>query len=117
MQRLSFKKISILGLVLMAASAITAAMAPGRSDKKAINLAAGSITDNSLIQANGDVSSVTCAPDTANGVISDLACTASTDKGSLTTGGTGGGITSSNNSPSSESADYGVGQDNTSSDN
>lgn len=84
MQKLSLRKFSILGLVLMAASAVTAAMIPDKSDKKTINLAPGSITDTSSINGGGAISSITCAPD-SNDTISDCACTASTSIDSLTT--------------------------------
>lgn len=117
MQKVTLRKISILGLVLMAASAVTAAMVPSKADKKAINAANGSLTENSATHANGVVSSVTCAPDTAGGNISDLACTASSAAGSVTTGGPGGGSVSSDNfNASSANADAGRGADNTSSD-
>ena len=88
----------------MAASAVTAAVIPGKNDKKAINLDAGSITDTSSINGNGAVSSITCAPD-SDGAISTLACTASTNQGSVTTGGPGGGAATSNEAVSSVNGD------------
>ena len=65
MQKLSIRKLSILGLVLMAASAVTASVIPGKSDKKEANkFAAGSLTEESVTHDNDGGSSVTCALDT-----------------------------------------------------
>jgi hypothetical protein len=62
MTKLSMKKVSILGLVLVAASAVTAAMLPNES-KKGVGVAGQLVPDT---QAGQD----TCKPDSAN------ACTA-----------------------------------------
>lgn len=111
MQRLSIKKISILGLVLMAASAVTAAMVPKQSDKKPIKFAEGSLT---LTSNDGDNSSVTCNPD-SNSNISQQACTASTGASLTTTRANNPTPGTSNDASSSQPADGGVGADNTSS--
>lgn len=59
MQKLSFRKISILGLVLMAASAVMAAVMPNKNDKNA-KLVNGSLTIHSSVDNAGDASSITC---------------------------------------------------------
>jgi hypothetical protein len=96
MFNMSFRKFSILSLVLMIASAVTAAIISGSKDKKSVHLAPGSMTDTSSINGSGVVSSITCAPD-SNFDISNCACNASTKNGSLTTGGPGGGEITSDN--------------------
>jgi|GEM_PF-1046220 len=64
MQKLSIRKISILGLVLMAASAVTAAVLPSKSNKNADKFADGSLTHADWVGINGNLSSLTCAADT-----------------------------------------------------
>ena len=78
MQKKSIRKISILGLVLMAASAITASMVPSKSYSKMDKFYAGSLTFFSMIPNAGSASSVTCAPDTLAGGI-QLACNVTDD--------------------------------------
>lgn len=82
MQKMSIKKLSILGLVLMGASAVTAAIIPSKSDNdKSLQL------NGSVTQLNTD-DGFTC---TMTNVANDAACHASTfDGGSNTTdaGGT-----------------------------
>lgn len=69
MQKVSIRKLSILGLVLMAASAVTAAIIPSKSDKKAIKFdAAGSLTFSTVV-GDGDLlanrsGSISCELDT-----------------------------------------------------
>lgn len=109
MQKLSFRKISILGLVLMAASAVTAAVLP-KSDNKLDKFAAGSLTDHSSLNNAGAVSSITCAP--TLGAIGQ-GCNYSTADGSETTGADLGGNDDST-SNSSLPADGGLGGNNTS---
>lgn len=100
MQITSARKLSILGLVLMAASAVTAAVIPGKSDKKDVNkFQAGSITEGSALNDN-EGSSVTCAPDTLNNITAP--CNASSQDGLSQTTVTGG---TSNNSVSSTEGD------------
>jgi hypothetical protein len=96
MSKTSFIKFSIIGFILMTASAVTAAIMPDGKDKKGANLAPGSLTDTSSIDGMRAVSSITCAPD-SDLAISDCACTASTKNGSLTTGGPGGSELTSEN--------------------
>lgn len=110
MQKLSIKRISILGLALMAASAVTAAMVPNKADKKPIKFAEGSLT---LTSNDNDQSSMTCNPD-SDDHFSQQACTASTGD-SLTTTRSGNPTPgTSNNAPSSDNLG-GVGENNTSS--
>lgn len=89
--KLSVRKLSVLGLVLMAASAVTAAVLPAKADNNADKLINGSLTDDSEPGNNKD-SSVTCAPETEGGTIQQ-ACNASTGDtgGSETTGALGSG--------------------------
>jgi hypothetical protein len=118
MQKLSLRKISILGLALMAASAVTAAMVP-KNIKKPIKLAdAGSLTDTSSVGGNRAASSITCAPD-SDDQISQQACTASTGDGSATTSTRQDkpNPLSSNSAVSSANADGGAGANGTTSDN
>lgn len=78
MQKISVKRLSILGAVLMAASAVTAAILPNKTDKDGMQ-AAGSLTQNGT-------SRLTCT--VSDGVLGDpaSACNASTAQGSSTTG-------------------------------
>jgi hypothetical protein len=79
MQKTSIRKYSILGLVLLAASAVTAAMLPSSSNDKA-NVLGGSLTND-----NGATSRVTCtASDGPTNAISN--CNPSTGAASSTTG-------------------------------
>lgn len=66
MKKLSIRKLSILGFVLMAASAVTAAIMPAKSDKKDIKKNyAGSLTLISEIPDDVALpSSLTCEVDT-----------------------------------------------------
>lgn len=84
MQNVSVKKLSILGLVLMAASAVTAAVIPSKS-KEAKAFAAGSLTRNT-----GEASqslSVTCSVSDDAIIASGDECNATaTNAGSDTTG-------------------------------
>lgn len=72
MQKISIRKLSILGLVLMAASAVTAAVMPFKTDKKVIQANNGSLTFSSAL--NGAATpvpanqsdSVSCELDTNN---------------------------------------------------
>jgi hypothetical protein len=73
MQKSSVKKYSILGLVLLAASAVTAAIMPNKAEQN--NFAGGSLTAS-------QTSRITCAFTTL-GV--GAACTLSTAAGSVTT--------------------------------
>jgi len=68
MQKLSIRKISILGLVLMAASAVTAAVLPSKSNNNADKFAAGSLTNADAVGVNGNLSSLTCAADTGDAI-------------------------------------------------
>jgi hypothetical protein len=116
MQKVSIKKLSILGLVLMGASAVAAAVIPNKSDKKPFNVQFGdSITEDSAPgDANAD--SWTCAPDSEANK-SDDACTATSQLGgSCTTGATGCGLESSNGEVSSRN-DNGIGANQTTSNN
>src|SRR5688572_3415412 len=47
MERKTVKQVSILGLVLLAASAVTAAMLPNKSNDKSVQAANGSLTASS----------------------------------------------------------------------
>jgi hypothetical protein len=67
MQKLSIKNLSILGLVLTAASAVTAAVLPSKSEKKAVFLQ-GSLTQISEFFGAGPISSITCEPDTYSAI-------------------------------------------------
>ena len=109
MQKLSIRKISILGLVLMGASAVTAAVLPSKPDNKLDKdkFAAGSLTNNSSIPNAAAASSITCAPDT-NALNNN--CNASTAAASETTGSEAGNSTSNSSLP----ADGGLGGNNTS---
>lgn len=84
MQKVTFKKLSILGLVLMAASAVTAAIVPNKAkDDKAF--AAGSLTRNT---GEGQESLAwTCSVSDGNADEADQ-CTA-TDATSTTGAGVG----------------------------
>jgi hypothetical protein len=81
MQKLSMRKYSVLGLVLLAASAVTAAVIPsksnkGKSDKKDVKFAGFSLTRVSASpDGSAPLSSVTCEPDTnVPAHITDAAC-------------------------------------------
>ena len=63
-------------MVLMAASAVTAAVFPSISENNLDKFAAGSITNNSAVPNAGPASSITCAPDTFGSI--QNACNAST---------------------------------------
>lgn len=96
MQKLSMRKLSILGLVLMGASAVTAAVIPSKSDKKdAKKFDAGSLTAISE-SPNGTAaaSSVTCEVDTEGtiGQACNISAASATTEGLAIT---------SNNDPSS----------------
>lgn len=75
MKKLSIRKISILSLVLLTASAVTAAVVSDKTGRKTNNLAEGSLT---LTSDNEDNSSITCNPD-SNSNISQQACTATSE--------------------------------------
>lgn len=77
MQKVSVKKLSILGIVLMAASAVTAAIIPSKPDEN-VRFAAGSLTQNSA-PGGGIVSSWTCELDTTPGSINNLCNVSATD--------------------------------------
>jgi hypothetical protein len=70
MQKLSIQKVSLLGLVLMAASAVTAAILPSDSKSDKVRLENGSLT-NSTTAAVGGVIQQTCTP---TAVINEGAC-------------------------------------------
>lgn len=61
MQKVSIQKFSLLGLVLMAASAVTAAILPSNSKNDKDFVANGSLT-NSTTAAIGGVVQQTCTP-------------------------------------------------------
>lgn len=111
MQKTTVKKLSILGLVLMGASAVTAAIMPNKAENKdAQKFANGSLTRNSLLNAGG------------NGADPSMTCTA--DTGAIVqacqwteTGTTGAAGTSNNDTSSTHAAgdnDANIGEDNTS---
>ena len=113
MQKLSIKKISILGMVLLAASAVTAAVIPSKSDKS-IKAVDGSLTQTS---DDNQLSSVTCNPD-SDSQISQQACTASSGNATNPSATTAGSVGSSNQTNSSQEVlggDDGDGDNNTSS--
>jgi hypothetical protein len=86
MQKVSFRKVSILGLVLMAASAVTAAVLPAQDDENASDrFANGSLTNRSALNGGGVDSSLTCAPDTGGGT-ANCNATSQDVAGSETTG-------------------------------
>lgn len=114
MQIISLKRFSVLGLVLVGASAVTAVMAANKSDKKEkdAKFAAGSLTRHSSLNNAGNESSRTCAPD-SDAAISTKACNDSvTGVGTVTTAT---GNLSSNGEASSASNDHGVGSNETTS--
>jgi hypothetical protein len=84
MKALSIKKISILGAVLVVASAVTAAIVPSKSEKKA----SGHIENGAPATTDG----ATCKPGAPSG--GQEACTATTATG--TTGLPGQTLTSAN---------------------
>jgi hypothetical protein len=109
MQKISLKKISILGLVLMAASAVTAAMVPAKADKKVV-AGEGSLTFSS--DGEGLSESITCNPDSNFGNFSQGQCTASSElNASATTTGQSGAVSSND----AATGNGGNGQDNTTS--
>lgn len=71
MQKVSFKKLSILGLVLMAASAVTAAIIPAKSDDNkapgfTLTFDSGSLPNSELsCEATDEVGSEPCQGATA----------------------------------------------------
>lgn len=72
--KLNFKRVSILSLVLLGASAVTAAIIPNKSSDLRVQ---GSISN-----AGTDAGAVTCTP---TDIVDNAACNASTAAGSATT--------------------------------
>jgi hypothetical protein len=109
MQKLSIRKISILGLVLMAASAVTAAVIPSKADKKDVKkFADGSLTQISESpNGSAQASSMTCEAATDGDVAH--ACNISDSNT------TGQGAGSASVSSADGDNDANVGQDNTTS--
>jgi hypothetical protein len=95
MQKSSIRKYSILGLVLITASAVTAAILPSKSnsDSKDKNLLNGRLTASA-----GAVSQQTCVPDGAVCDVTESGTSANQGGGQTSTHGstTGGGHTSAN---------------------
>ncbi|OQP67612.1 hypothetical protein [Niastella populi] len=71
MQKTSLRKLSILGLVLMAASAVTAAILPA-NNKEVKDYTPGSLT-------NSSGGGLTCEVDSAGGI--DASCNITTESG------------------------------------
>lgn len=72
MQKVSFKKLSILGLVLMAASAVTAAIAPSSKEEKVAGFTVTVRTDDSVqstasCRATNNVGLSACKDDSVTG--------------------------------------------------
>jgi len=67
MKNVSFKKISILGLVLMGASAVTAAMLPGKASVKVEDADDGTLTNNLQSTTN---TNLTCVADDTGVIVS-----------------------------------------------
>lgn len=88
MQKLSIKKLSLLGIVLMGASALTAAILPSKKDDKSEAKAANGILQNS---ANNGQTCITASNGNCNDTTSVAAADSFTSGASGTSGDTGQG--------------------------